>query len=507
VTEGSRTTRFRRITRREALGQLARLGVIAGLSTTALTNSVQSERVSRFPSMSSAQIGDPQRPHYHFLPPRNWMNDPNGLIQFGGEYHFFYQHNPNGAVWGDIHWGHAVSKDLVQWKHLPVALAPTPGTPDAQGCWSGCAVDDNGVPTLLYTGVANDRQTQCLATSVDGLRTWQKYAGNPVLTQPPAGMKRSDFRDPFVWRHGREWLMVVGAALERGKGAALLYRSDDLKRWTYLHPLLEGVRAEHGWMWECPNFFALGDKHVLLVSNGLTRQVFYFVGSFDGRNFAPERDGLFSADSSYAPLTFRDDAGQRILFSWLDENRDREATIAAGWAGVASLPRTLSLDAQGRLRAQPLSALERLRGKLLHDASASPGVLNGVSGTALELKARVHLTRGATFGLGVRVSPDGEEGTYLLFGSDHGGLTVDRTRSSRSEQADRSIQRFALEEQDTVFEVHVFLDHSVLEVFVGGQCFCSRIYPTRAESTQVRVLLGGNVQLDGLQVWALKSVW
>ena len=122
---------------------------------------------------ASKMAADPHRPQYHFLPAANWMNDPNGPIYWQGQYHMFYQYNPNGAYWGDMHWGHAVSPDLVHWKHLPVALAPTAGGPDKDGVFSGCAIVDGGVPTVLYTGV--NPEVQCLATSDDRLINWEKY--------------------------------------------------------------------------------------------------------------------------------------------------------------------------------------------------------------------------------------------------------------------------------------------------------------------------------------------
>lgn len=127
---------------------------------------------------------DPHRPIYHFLPEANWLNDPNGLIQWQGQYHVFYQYNPNGPFHGTIHWGHAVSPDLVNWRHLPVALAPTPNSPDQDSCFSGCAVDNNGVATFIYTGVRGEDQLACVATSTaELLINWQKYAGNPVISE------------------------------------------------------------------------------------------------------------------------------------------------------------------------------------------------------------------------------------------------------------------------------------------------------------------------------------
>ena len=166
---------------------------------------------------------DHQRPRYHFLPPANWLNDPNGLIQWNGHYHMFYQYNPNGPFHGTIHWGHAISDDLVHWEHLPIALAPTPGGPDEDGCWSGCAVDDDGVPTLIYSGPAGRAQRACLATSADGLLTWQKYPGNPIIPAPPPGMHLVGFRDHSVWREDDGWYQLIGAGIDgqRRHGAAV----------------------------------------------------------------------------------------------------------------------------------------------------------------------------------------------------------------------------------------------------------------------------------------------
>jgi hypothetical protein len=272
----------------------------------------------------TAMSTDPHRPSYHFLPPRNWMNDPNGLIYWGGEYHLFYQHNPNGPFWGTMHWGHAVSPDLVRWRHLPIALAPTPGGPDKDGCFSGSAVDNDGVPALVYTGVSPE--VQCVATSDDGMITWQKHPGNPVIAAPPEGLDVTGFRDPFVWRENEEWRMVVGSGLRGVGGAALLYRSPDLIRWEYLQPLCTGDIRETGEMWECPNFFPLGDRHVLIVSPVPLRKALYFVGRYDGARFTPERHGVLDAGGHYyASLSLVDAAGRRVIFGWLWEGRSDAA--------------------------------------------------------------------------------------------------------------------------------------------------------------------------------------
>jgi beta-fructofuranosidase len=168
---------------------------------------------------ASALANDPRRPQFHLLPAANWMNDPDGPIYWKGRYHMFFQYNPNAAVWGDMHWAHAMSADMVHWKHLPVALAPTPGGPDADGCFSGTAVVRDGVVTFIYTGVTkasyqdatirdgnnNFKETQCYATSNDTeLRTWTKRSA-PVIAAPPKEFEVTGFRDPAPWKTSDGW--------------------------------------------------------------------------------------------------------------------------------------------------------------------------------------------------------------------------------------------------------------------------------------------------------------
>jgi sucrose-6-phosphate hydrolase SacC (GH32 family) len=296
------------------------------------------------------ESGDPWRPAYHFTAPMGWMNDPNGLVQVGGTYHLFYQFHPFGMDWGPMHWGHAISTDLVRWAHQPIALAPTPGGPDAGGCFSGSAVDDGGVLSLVYTG-HGPAQVQCLATSADG-RTFTKHPGNPVIAAPPAGFAPADFRDPKVWRAEGRWWLVAGTKRD-GKGKALLYESADLRRWTFKAVMAESDGTE-GAMWECPDVFALGDRHLLIVSpnEGVDRpKVFAITGTLDyatGR-FTQESHRLVDHGFDfYAPQTFQDAGGRRILIGWM-ENWARKAwpTKAHGWAGAMTVPRIVGLRADG----------------------------------------------------------------------------------------------------------------------------------------------------------------
>lgn len=470
---------------------------------------------------------DPHRPRYHFLPPGNWMNDPNGLIQWQGAYHLFYQYNPAGPFHGRIHWGHAVSDDLVHWRDLPVALAPTRGGPDQDGCWSGCVVDNDGIPTMVYTGV--HPQVVCLATSDDGLLTWHKYQDNPVIAAPPLGIPNGEtwhFRDPRVWWEDGAWYLLIGAAGEGDKATVLLYRSADLLTWEYVHPLFTGNGSQRGptWtgtMWECPDFFRLDGRHVLLVSahdvaaNQMLHPV-YFVGGHERLGFQPERQGILDYGGYfYAAQSLLDESGRRLVWGWIMEGRTRMAIQEAGWAGVASLPRQLSLVDGRRLEIRPAPELRTLREDGWHREGLTlgpgrPNPLRGVTGTALEIDLTFDPREATAFGLHVRRSPDGEECTTLLFEPAAGRFSIQRMKSSLSPDVHREaiIAPYVSEPGENV-HLHLFLDGSVLELFINRQRAASaRIYPLRQDSVGLELFAeGGQAGVERLDVWKMGSIW
>jgi beta-fructofuranosidase len=259
-------------------------------------------------------------------------------------------------------WGHAISDDLIHWNDMPLALFPDKAY-DNRGVYSGCAVDNDGVATVVYTGTTgekNEIQTVCIATSHDpDLRTWQKYEGNPIISAPPEGfLPTNNFRDPYVWRDGNTWYMVIGAGRPQGSEAVLLYGSPDLYQWEYLHPIYESD-ATNDYVYECPNFFSLGDKWVLLVSAMPESHVKYFVGTFENLQFHVENEGLVVDGSFFAALSFRDNSGRQIMMDWIRETRPVAHYRSAGWAGVMSLPVELSLSEDNRLKFTPIGGLLR----------------------------------------------------------------------------------------------------------------------------------------------------
>jgi beta-fructofuranosidase len=457
---------------------------------------------------------DPQRPRYHFLPPSNWMNDPNGLSQWDGQYHLFYQYNPLAARWGVIHWGHAVSDDLVHWADLPIALSPTPGGPDADGCWSGCIVDNGGVPTMLYTGLRDPFQRPCLATSHDGLLTWQKHPGNPVIAAPPPEMDQIDFRDHCVWREGDDWYQVIGGKIAGVGGAALLYRSRDLLAWEYLHPLCVGDQAETGTIWECPDFFPLGDKHVLLISPIPLRKTLYLVGTYAEHRFTPERMGVLDAGGHYyAPQSMRDSQGRRLIWGWLWEGRAEQAQLAAGWAGVMSLPRVLTLLPNNQVGSAPAPELEALREQHWSwqdlRLSSAAHALAEVQSDALEIRAELAPNDATAFGIDVRCSANGRERTRIIHDRARQRLEIDRSRSSANaaDQHDTYGDDLELAVGEPL-TLRVFVDRSVVEVFANGRlCLASRVYPSETSQGVALFAKGGSVDVRAIDVWNMKSIW
>ncbi len=453
---------------------------------------------------------DRQRPKYHFLPAANWMNDPNGPIYWKGKYHMFYQYNPHGAFWGTMHWGHAISPDMIHWQHLPIALAPTPGGPDKNGVFSGCTVDRNGVPTIIYTGT--QPETQCIATSSDDLHTWKKYAENPVIAAPPADLQVTGFRDPCVWREGDTWYMALGSGFAGIGGTVLLYTSPDLLKWSYLHPLYTGKMDTKntakgpvgtGEMWECPSFFPLGDKHVLFVSTqGGTP---YFIGTYKDLKFEPEMEGHLDYGSYYAPITQIDARGQRVVWGWVQERRGVQAQKAAGWSGALSLPRVLSLRGDGRLGIEPAAQLRTLRQgrqNILNIAipDGKPARVPGVSGDCLELNVDIDPGDAEEYGIQVCCSPDLMETTPILHNRTHNRLSGPVTRPSQA-------GNLVLADGEPL-QLRIFVDCSIIEIFANGRtCLTERTYTSRPENVGVALYAkGGSAKLKSLRVYEMKPI-
>ena len=427
-----------------------------------------------------------------------------------------------------MEWGHAVSEDLLNWEELPVALTPTPGGPDEAGCFSGCSVDNNGVPTIVYTGVTRldppidfewgGRQyrgfwanhSQCLATSRDDLVTWEKHPANPVLSKgKEAGLELTPhWHDPVVWREGEIWYMMVGTGIEGAGAAHLVYRSDDLVNWEYLKPLFSLPDDHHS---SAPDFFRLGGKHVLLEARGNL----YFTGTCKDLTFEADFKGRTDLSTGVlnAPKTLLDHRNRRIMLAGILENRDESAQRSAGWGGVLSLPRLLSVRSDGELGMEPVPELAALRGarrqyRALILDTTTPILLEDIRGDSLEIIAEIDPGDASEIGLRIRSSPDRGEETLVSYNPTEKRLQVDREHSSLAPNVQQHAHggSFDLRRGESL-KLHLFLDRSVVEIFANGRtCLTSRIYPTRDDSLGVGAFAkNGSATVTAMDIWELGS--
>lgn len=322
-----------------------------------------------------AKATDGRRPKYHLAPPVGWMNDPNGLTYYRGAYHLFYQYHPYDTLWGPMHWGHARSEDLLSFEPLPVALAPDGEEED--GCFSGGAVVRGDELVLLYTRHYEregfKRQVQCKAVSRDGVR-FTKERGVCIDTAGlPEGASRTDFRDPNPVRIGDRYFIFVGSKNERDEGQILVFESSDLSNFTYFTTIFD---KRFGVMAECPDFFTLGGKDVLILSAiALPREgdkfrnvsaCVYAVGKFDLEQKRFDIEYLDEIDGGYdfyAPQTLLDGRGRRVMMAWLQIWGEKYFLHEKGfdWNGSMTAPRVLSLKG-GRLCQQPIDELKNYYG-------------------------------------------------------------------------------------------------------------------------------------------------
>ena len=464
---------------------------------------------------------DPRRPQFHLLPARNWMNDPNGPIFYRGVYHMFHQYNPQGATWGNMNWAHATSPDMIHWHQQAIALDPTAAGPDRDGVFSGSAVLDKGTPTVLYTGVAPPssdaeatlrdgvhtwREVQCLAVAQDqNLSTWKKLP-EPVIASPPAGLAVTGFRDPCLWREGNSWMLILGSGIRNKGGAILLYTSPDLRHWTYLHPLVEGSAGasnsvnpvDSGEMWECPDFFPLGLKHVLLIST--MGKVRWKVGTYAHQRFTPEKEGVVDWGAYYAAKSMLDADGNRILWGWITETRPDADLIAAGWAGAMSLPRVLSLNPESELAMKVSPAAEQLRGTRTQttagaDATARQKILDGfrIHDFAAELLLEL-LPKADAFAIHLQ-SESGENFATVSCATRSGGRELEVNGNAAPLPGTPG----------SPMRLHLFLDGSVLELFANGTCsLTKRIY--EIPSSPLRLNIQGEVELVSFDGWPIMPI-
>lgn len=438
------------------------------------------EKANAYIQAEKVTIDTAFRPERHFVPEIGWINDPNGFVYFKGEYHLFYQFNPYESVWGPMHWGHAKSKDLVNWEHLPVALAPDKDY-DKDGCFSGSAIVKEDTLWLMYTGnIVNEdgsvRQVQNMAYSTDGIH-FEKIAQNPVATEEllPEEVIANDFRDPKIFEKDGRYYSVVATKHKDGVGCIVLLGSDDLLDWQFESIFLKG-QAHQGHVWECPDYFEVDGQEYLIVSPmryqkedndfvNINSNIFV-TGHVDWDKKVFVADSFKEIDHGhdfYAAQTTEGPEGERVMIAWMHTWGRPLVTNDLGhkWYGQMTLPRLLKQGENGLKQVLSASILNSF------DDMEIGQVIQGPSKLSLKLDDSLDLKLGA-------------DQDYLQFGYDKERQEVYIDRSSLK------IQQAGEEEWSTVrravtvdaTDLLVLIDTNCLEIFIndGQETLTSTFY-------------------------------
>ncbi len=516
--------------------------ILIVLLLTCLSCKQEKVQIKKPDRVDAKNYNEPHRPQFHFTPPLKWMNDPNGMFYYDGEYHLSYQYYPDSTVWGPMHWGHAVSKDLVRWNHLPIALYPdslglifSGGTVVDINNTSGFGSENNPPIVAAFThhdmegekAKTNDFQKQSIAYSIDKGRSWTKYAGNPVI---PNLQKIKDFRDPkVVWHEeSKKWIMSL-AVYDKVQ----FFSSENLKDWKLISEF--GINGDDR-LWECPDLFPIEvenegiTKWVLMVSiqkkapNGGTATS-YFVGDFDGIVFKSDptkQKWLDWGTDNYAFVTWDnipEEDGRRIGIGWMSNWQYAQIVPTKVWRSSMTLPRELVLYRDGddfKLRSFPVKEMESLRASeisieplVVKDTASITGSFDPLQ---CELKLLVDLQKTTASQFGIELSNEFGERLIITIDKENDSLTVDRTESSKnkfSEEFYNEIHTAPLELGQTNLDLSVFLDASSVEIFTDGGIlnFTDIFFPTEKFTRISLFSSDGELRLKEGKIYALQNIW
>ena len=460
-------------------------------------------------------------PKFHVTAAVGWINDPNGFAPYKGEYHLFFQHHPYETHWGPMHWGHVKTTDFIKWERLPIAMAPDEEY-DRNGCFSGGAVEmPDGRHLLIYTGVREEKrvdgtaecfQTQCVAIG-DGVN-YEKYAHNPVIRSEdiPENGSTVDFRDPKIWREDGVYYVVVGNRTPDGSGTVLLYRSEDGLHWEFVSKLASS-HNEYGKMWECPDFFTLDGKHVLVISPQEMRSVglefhpgnanMCLIGTLDRSDYHLERESVQAIDYGldfYAPQSLETNDGRRVMIGWM-QNWETCVHRMPGqrFMGQMAIPRELCLR-NGRLCQNPVRELENYRrDAMVHQNVSVRGAvtLPGVEGRFVDMTVTVRPDGDTMYErFCIEVACDDTHRTTFCYTPRSGLLRVDRGQSGVACDV-VNMREFAVQQKNGELKLRFVMDKYSVELFVsdGEQAASSVIY-TPLDAKGIRFVCDGAARVD-----------
>lgn len=461
-------------------------------------------------------ISDEERPSFHLSAPIGWINDPNGFSMFKGEYHLFYQYHPYDIKWGPMHWGHSKTKDFIKWEQLPTALAPDEEY-DIGGCFSGSAIESDGKHVLMYTGVIDKiqedgsrliRQTQCIAIG-DGI-DYEKLDCNPVIDSflLPEGSNLEDFRDPKIWKEGEDFYVVVGSRHADGSGQILLYKSKDLKNWSFVS-VLDRSENKVGRMWECPDFFNIDGHDIMIISpqevkaeklrfhNG--HNAAYLIGKYDKENYKFVRESYEPIDFGldfYAPQTLETEDGRRIMIGWMQSWENNIVPSSFKWCGMMTIPRELTMK-DGHLIQNPIREIEnyykntvKYENQLIHNEVN----LDGISGREIDMTVEISGTDYEDFT--ISVAKNNEYETLINFDPKKNLISFDRSYSSKLGDSLHK-REMKVSNQNGKIKLRLIIDKYSVEIFVndGEQVMTSTFY-TELEATDISFYTKGNAIIN-----------
>ncbi len=465
-------------------------------------------------------------PKFHIAPIAGWLNDPNGLCYFQGEYQVYFQHHPYSSVWGPMHWGHVASVDLVNWARRPIALAPSVEE-DRDGAFSGSAVvTDSGETLRIYytghrwrNGVGEEEgslQVQMVATSDDGI----SFRDKKLLIDSPEGLLH--FRDPKVWKMDDTWYMVFGASSLENRGQVWLYTSSDMENWTFDRILFEDPDP-NVFMLECPDLFPLGDKWVLQYgpmgtrpSGYGSRNVYgtgYVVGKWEpGEDFVQLTDYKMSdwGHNYYAPQTLETPDGRRVAFGWMGDFLIPLASQKEdAWSGQLTVPRRLTLGSSMDLVSQPIAELSQLRtdtvglGAFTVDVNETVVLGEDLGGVEIEAEFDLASTTSDRVGFLVHKTEDGAH-TFLGYDDLSGTVFIDRRLTGNGDRGVRAVPY-----RGDTLKLRIFIDRGSVEVFVndGEATLSSLSFPNGGPRTVELSSEGGTIAVTSLKLHSLRSIW
>ncbi len=484
------------------------------------------------------QYNEKYRPQFHFTPDENWLNDPNGLVYYKGEYHLFYQYNPFDKVWGPMHWGHAVSNDLVHWQHLPIALEPDE---ELGMIFSGSAVVDKNDSTGFFNGgsglvavytshLDTDNgpiEQQSIAYSRDRGRTWVKYKDNPVIKN--YGVK--DFRDPKVFWHQqtKKWIMII-ACDDRVR----FYNSKNLKKWEYLSEFGSEIGV-HGGVWECPDLIKLEvetehlnsksqteKKWILAVGDSHGRKTGvltqYFLGEFDGERFSSDYKRSFVIDHGpdiYALQSWSNlPENRKIWIGWMNNIAYMNKIPTDPWRGMMSLPRELALKKDNgkiKLIQKPIRELINLRENIYHDNDlrVSEEMNIYIEEESYEINTVIEFEKVDEFSF--FLLQNNNQQTKITYNVRDSKIIVDRSSSGNTDFSENFIDCQEIEwfVKNKRLEVDIFVDKSSLEIFIdGGELTISNLVFPEKKSEKISLKTkGGSIKVRSFELYKMNSIW